>query len=79
MASGVAGSSRGGRSRYQRRNYGLEAEVDYTNEYVRMEDIASAEGVKLRLPKARSCHIAKFSASPSFCSLYFLLLIVIDG
>ena len=53
MASGVAGSSRLG-ARYQKRNHGLEGEVGYINEYVRAEDIASAEGAKLRLPKAGS-------------------------
>src|SRR6218665_3324173 len=35
------------------RNHDLEVEV-YTNEYVRVGDNASAEGTKLRLPKARS-------------------------
>ena len=41
---------------YQRCNYVLKSEADYTNEYVRVGDrpIASAEGAKLRLPKARS-------------------------
>ena len=34
--------------------HGLEAKVGYSNEYVRVEDIASAEGKKLRLPKAIS-------------------------
>ena len=58
MAIGVIGAwSLGARYKvYQRCNDVLKAEADYTNEYVRVGDrpIASAEGAKLRLPKARS-------------------------
>src|SRR6218665_1799933 len=43
----------GGRRRWSLRNKGLEVEI-YTKEYVQVGDIASAEGAKLRLPKARS-------------------------
>jgi len=59
MVNGVASATRLG-GKYPRRklwNHGLEVEVYievYTNEYVRVGDIASAEGAKLRLPKARS-------------------------
>jgi len=52
MVNGVASATRlGGRRRL--RNHGLGVEV-YTKEYVKVGDIASAEGVKLRLPKARN-------------------------
>ena len=59
MVNGVASATRLG-GKYPRRklwNHGLEVEVYievYTNEYVRVGDIASAEGAKLLLPKARS-------------------------
>src|SRR6218665_723999 len=52
MVNGVTSATRlGGRRRL--RNHGLEVEI-CTKEYVQVGDIASAEGAKLRLPKARS-------------------------
>src|SRR6218665_1572180 len=59
MVNGVASATRLG-GKYERRklwNHGVEVEVYiavYTNEYIRVGDIASAEGAMLRLPKARS-------------------------